>query len=349
MAERQFLLQVISGQRRDLAAALTRIGLSVAEPVYRGAVAARNHAYDHRWLAVHRAGLPVISVGNLTTGGTGKSPFVMWLARQFRDSGQRVCVLSRGYMATTNGVNDESMELASRLPEIAQVLNRDRVAGAKKALQEKQAQVLLLDDGFQHRRLHRDLDIVLIDAAQPFGFDRLLPRGLLREPKRSLARADFVLITRADAITPDSLRLLQAEIRRHFESETIGVSRMVPNHLLQSDGTVRPLDVLSSFPVASFCGVGNSVAFSQAVRGLFPEVVHDASFSDHHRYTEKELSGLAASAKQAGASVLICTHKDLVKIRRTEIHDLPVYALIVDLEFLSGQSDLESRLNQTCG
>ena len=242
MAERQFLLQVISGQRRDLAAALTRIGLSVAEPVYRGAVAARNHAYDHRWLAVHRAGLPVISVGNLTTGGTGKSPFVMWLARQFRDSGQRVCVLSRGYMATTNGVNDESMELASRLPEIAQVLNRDRVAGAKKALQEKQAQVLLLDDGFQHRRLHRDLDIVLIDAAQPFGFDRLLPRGLLREPKRSLARADFVLITRADAITPDSLRLLQAEIRRHFESETIGVSRMVPNHLLQSDGTVRPLN-----------------------------------------------------------------------------------------------------------
>ena len=349
MAERQFLKEVISGQRRDLAAALTRIGLSVVEPVYWGAVAARNYVYDHRWLAVHRAGLPVISVGNLTTGGTGKSPFVMWLARHFRDRGRRVCVLSRGYKATALGVNDESMELASRLPDVAQILNRDRVAGAKKAHHEKQAQVLVLDDGFQHRRLHRDLDIVLIDAAQPFGFDRLLPRGLLREPKRSLARADFVVITRAYAIVPDRLELLRAEIRRHYKGETIGVSRMVPNHLLQSDGTTIPLDELSSVPVASFCGVGNPAAFSQTVHDLFPNVVQHASFSDHHHYSETELTALAASAKQAGARVLICTHKDLVKIQRTEIHDIPVYALIVDLEFLSGQRELESALNKACG
>jgi tetraacyldisaccharide 4'-kinase len=340
------MLQVISGERRDLAAALARIGLSVAEPVYWAAVAIRNYAYDNHWLAVHRVGVPVISVGNITAGGTGKSPFVMWLARYLSQKNIRVCVLSRGYKSTIAGSNDESLELANRLPTVPQILNRDRVAGARKALVESRAQVLLLDDGFQHRRLGRDLDIVLIDALQPFGFGHLLPRGLLREPKTSLGRADFVVINRADKIAPDQLKNLQAEIRRYYSHESIGLTRMTPSHLLQSDGTTLPLDGLGMIPVASFCGVGNPSAFSQTVRERFSRVVHHQSFPDHHRYAPMDLERLATFARQSGAQALICTHKDLVKFPRTEIQDIPIYALVVDLEFLSGQHELESHLQK---
>ena len=131
--------------------------------------------------------MPVISVGNITTGGTGKTPMVAWLARWFRNQDVRVALVSRGYRAEAEGQNDEARELATLLPDVPHLQNPDRVAAARIAIDELETQLIILDDGFQHRRIHRDLEIVLIDALQPFGFGHVLPRGLLREPLRGLA------------------------------------------------------------------------------------------------------------------------------------------------------------------
>ncbi len=188
---------LVSGRRKGLAATFTRGVLRVAEMPYALAVSARNRRYDRGAHLTHRAGVPVISVGNLTLGGTGKTPMVKWLAQRLQNSGVRVAIVSRGYGAANGAPNDEAMELAAALPNVPHIQSRDRVAAAARAIQGFHSQVLLLDDGFQHRRLARDLDIVLLDALEPFGFEHVFPRGTLREPLAGLRRADFVCLSRA--------------------------------------------------------------------------------------------------------------------------------------------------------
>ncbi len=195
---------ILSGQRRDLLAVAARGMLSVAEVPYRAAMACRNRRYERGWAEIHRVSVPVVSVGNLTVGGTGKTPFVAWLAQWFRDQGIRVSLVSRGYGGQTGGGNDEARELEQRLPDVPHVQSPDRVAAARIAIDELATQLIILDDGFQHRRIGRDLDVVLIDATQPFGYGHVLPRGLMRESKRGLSRADVVALTRAISSRPPS-------------------------------------------------------------------------------------------------------------------------------------------------
>ncbi len=185
---------LISGSRPGVAARVLRAALRVLEFPYQWAVRLRNWRYDHRPMAVHRVAVPVISVGNITAGGTGKTPMVAWLAQWAQQHNLSVALLSRGYRTPPDGHseslgNDEARELAQRLPEVPHIQNPDRVAGAQLAIDRHHCQLIVLDDGFQHRRLGRDLDIVLIDALRPFGYEHLLPRGLLREPLSGLARA----------------------------------------------------------------------------------------------------------------------------------------------------------------
>ena len=174
---------------------------ATAEFPYTAAVAYRNRRYDLGRAAIHHVAVPVISVGNLTLGGTGKTPMVKWVARRLLAQGSRVAIVSRGYGAAAGQQNDEARELSQALPEVPHVQNRDRVAGAERAIAEFSAQCILLDDGFQHRRLARDLDIVLLDALEPFGFEHVFPRGTLREPLAGLKRAQAVCLSRADAIS----------------------------------------------------------------------------------------------------------------------------------------------------
>ncbi|MCA1685652.1 MAG: tetraacyldisaccharide 4'-kinase, partial [Planctomycetia bacterium] len=203
-------LRIVRGRTAGPLAGAARVGLRLASFGASLGVLLRNLGYDRGRLAVARAAVPVVSVGNLTLGGTGKTPMVEWVARWYRRRGVRVAILSRGYRRDgSGGVNDEAMVLEENLPDVPHLQDPDRVKIAGVAVEELGSELLVLDDGFQHRRLARDLDLVLLDALEPFGLGRLFPRGLLREPVRSLRRADLVVLTRADLVTADALRAIR--------------------------------------------------------------------------------------------------------------------------------------------
>ena len=179
-----------------MAGTLARCLLSAVEVPYTWAVRWRNYGYDHGQSPSQRVSVPVISVGNLSMGGTGKTPLVAWIAQRLQQRGVRVTLVSRGYGAVAGKPNDEALELEQKLPGVPHLQNPDRVAAAQKGIAELGSQAILLDDGFQHRRLARDLDIVLLDAVEPFGFGHVFPRGTLREPISGLRRADLVALSR---------------------------------------------------------------------------------------------------------------------------------------------------------
>ena len=205
----------------------------------------RNRAYDRGWLAVHRAGVPVVSVGNLTVGGTGKTPMVEWVARWYRRHGRSGSRSSAAATARSQGLNDEGRVLEENLPDVPHLQDADRVRSARIAVEELEAELLVLDDGFQHRRLARDLDLVLIDALEPFGLGRLLPRGLLREPVASLRRADVVVLSRADLIAPSERAAIRAEAERRAGPLNWVEARHAPLELVDSEGRAQPLDELA--------------------------------------------------------------------------------------------------------
>ncbi len=197
---------IVSGRRRGAAAAVVRGAAALVEPFYAAAVRRRNRRYDRRAAAAHSAGVPVVSVGNLTLGGTGKTPMVRWIAQWFHSRGVRVAVVSRGYGSKAGRANDEALELERLLPDVPRLQNPDRVAAAREAAESLGCRAIVLDDGFQHRRIARDLDIVLLDATEPFGFGHVFPRGTLREPIEGLRRAGVVVLSAPICSTPSSAR-----------------------------------------------------------------------------------------------------------------------------------------------
>jgi tetraacyldisaccharide 4'-kinase len=236
---------IVSGRRRDIRARLCRLGLALAEPPMRVGVALRNQYYDRNRTAVQRVRAPVVSIGNLTLGGTGKTPMVKWVARWLRRRDVRVTVVSRGYGAHAGGPNDEALELEQALPDVPHLQHRDRVAAAKLAIEEFWAQVILLDDGFQHRRIARDVDVVLLDATAPFGFEHVFPRGALREPATALRRADVVCLTRSDQVTRDERAGIADRVRRISPGAIWCESTHAPQRLINAAGESLPIDGLT--------------------------------------------------------------------------------------------------------
>ncbi len=206
---------LVSGSRRGPLASLARAGLRILEVPYSLAVRWRNHRYDSGRAPIERVEVPVISVGNLTLGGTGKTPTVEWLAQWFAARGIRPALVSRGYGARPGHSNDEALELARKLPDVPHVQDADRVRGARRAIAEFGAELILLDDAFQHRRLARDLDIVLVDALAPDGFGHVFPRGMLREPLSGWARADVIILTRSELVDEPRRAAIRELVRRH--------------------------------------------------------------------------------------------------------------------------------------
>ena len=200
---------------------LARAGLQLLAIPYGIVIYCRNQRFDKQSSASTEISIPVISVGNITTGGTGKTPLVEFIARYLRQQQIRVTIVSRGYGSQEGKPNDEALELERKLPDVPHLQNPDRVAAARMAIAEFEAQLILLDDAFQHRRIKRDLDIVLIDATCPFGYGHLLPRGLLREPLRNLKRADLIAITRVDQISTEQCQKLEKQIQRFNASADI--------------------------------------------------------------------------------------------------------------------------------
>lgn len=340
----QFAREVMSGRRRGLAAGLLRAGLWSAQWPYRCAVAGKNAAFDFGMREPFAAGVPVVSVGNLTTGGTGKTPTVAFLANWFRDAGINVGLLSRGYKSLETQANDEKLVLDQLCPDVPHWLSPNRIESAKKAVKDNGCELLILDDGFQHRRLRRDLDIVLIDALNPWGYGHCLPRGLLREPINSVTRADLVLITRADLVTPEELTAIRTELVRHQQVASVVELSFQPTALLNSQGATRPLTDVAGKRCLGFCGVGNPASFEQTLHRLGANVVEFIAFPDHHHFSKADFGQLAKCANEVSAEMLLVTQKDLVKLHRTEIGDQPCWAVTIGPKILRGDQILEHHL-----
>jgi tetraacyldisaccharide 4'-kinase len=334
--------RLVDGTARGPGPSFARLALAAMAAPYGLAVAARNAAYELGLLPVSRAAVPVISVGNLTLGGTGKTPLVAWTAALLARHGRRPAIVSRGYGAAPGECSDEAAELAILLPGVPHVADRDRVAAAARAA-ALGADAVVLDDGFQHRRLARDLDIVAVDATDPFGCGRLFPRGLLREPLRGIARARAVVLTRASSI--------DIERRVAIQTACFAPCRGAPpvwaeaDHrpvgLRTADGATRPLAELVGRRVLAFAGIGNPAAFRATLAALGAEVVAFRPLPDHHAYTTADLESLACEAATARAELAVTTLKDLVKIRRAALDGLPLAAIEIAIDFMKGADALE--------
>jgi tetraacyldisaccharide 4'-kinase len=334
---------LVSGQKQGLVATAFRAGLSFSALSCGLAVRGRNWAFDQGFLPRRRASVPVVSIGNLTLGGTGKTPAVEYVARLYRSLGRRVAILSRGY-GRVNGPNDEALVLAENLPDVPHLQGKDRVRLARRAVKYLASEVLVLDDGFQHRRLQRDLDIVLVDGTEPWGHGRLFPRGLLREPLTGLRRAQAAIITRTDQLAEDRLRALEEEIARQAPGIVLARAEHVPIRLMNA-GRDNGLTVLHDRKVAAFCGIGNPAAFRQTLVLLSCSVVGFQVFPDHHHYTREDVERLRRWAGELPPDCLVMTtQKDLVKLRLAELGGRPLWAVQVALRLTQGGDTLDRML-----
>jgi tetraacyldisaccharide 4'-kinase len=334
---------VIRGNRRGLAAAAARVGLRLASWPYGLGVRARNALFDSGWKRAARVSVPLVSIGNLTLGGTGKTPCVEYVAGFFRDRGVRVAILSRGY-GSDAGRNDEAMVLEENLPDVPHLQGRDRVALAGTAVEELESELLVLDDGFQHRRLHRDRDVVLIDATRPPTRDYLFPRGTLREPASALHRASAIVLTRCDQVAGNEVEAIRDWLARRFPGKPVATSEHRPVDLLGGDGP-EALERLKGHPIAAFCGIGNPWAFRNTLEGLGAAVKELRVFCDHHAYGRADVEELAAWAKSLPQDALIATtQKDWVKLRIGELGGRPLRAVRIGLAFRSGQQEFDDLL-----
>jgi len=333
----QYHEALISGRAHGLGAAAARGALSLAEPVYAWASTARNVLYDTGIFRAHNAGRPVVSVGNITTGGTGKTPVVSWLAQRFQRCGLRPAILMRGYRATASG-SDEQRLLQRELPGIVVYADPDRVRGAARVLQDDpKTAVFILDDGFQHRRIKRDFDLVLIDATNPFGFGHVLPRGLRREPLAALQRADAFLLTRVNISAECSPQATESVLRRynptapifHCEHHHIGLSN--------SDGQTIPIEQLLKRKVFTFCGLGNPAAFEIQIFQSGARSVGSARFGDHHDYSADDIANVRRDAQSAGAELVITSSKDFIKLK--EYQRDGIWQVEMELRFQLGDED----------
>lgn len=333
--------RIISGERMDVPARIARPLLKVASYPYLAG------AFLHRWaygkmLRPREASLPVISIGNLTVGGTGKTPLVQWLVGLLREEGALPAVLTRGYRGEAGFADEPAMLRASTAAMV--IVNPHRWAGAKKAAAEG-ADVCVLDDGFQHVRLARDLEIVAVDATCPLGYGHMLPRGLLREPISALRRADAIVLTRCDQVTAAELRTISGKLRVLASRALLAESVLAPSGFRGPDGQLRPVQELAGRKVWAFCGLGNPAAFYRTLAGLGAEVAGHTTFNDHHAYTQADIDALGAHCEAAGASGLVTTSKDAIKLPRW-LDRTNIGSLEVELKITAGESALKERISQ---
>jgi tetraacyldisaccharide 4'-kinase len=336
---------LIRGNRRGVFSELARLGLWLASGPYGVAVRTRNELYDRHWKRIARAAVPVISVGNLSLGGTGKTPCVEYIGRFYSDRDKRVTILSRGY-GSEAGRNDEAQVLEENLPDVPHLQGSDRVTLASTAVEELEAELLILDDGFQHRRLFRNLDVVLIDSTQPPQRDYLFPRGTLREPVGGLRRADAIVLTRCDQVEDSDRECIRNWLALRFPGKLVATTEHRPLGL-QGGGSLEPLELLKGRPVAGFCGIGNPSAFRRTLESLGAEVIDFRAFPDHHAYTRTDVDDLSrwASARPASC-MMITTQKDWVKLRLPELGGRTLRAVGIGLAFRTGQYEFDEKLIQ---
>ena len=339
--------RLVDGRATGLVATLGRTGLSAIEIPYEALVRLRNYGYDHSILTVKKASAPVISVGNLTLGGTGKTPLVAWLAHWFAQHNKKPAIISRGYKAKTGQLSDEAAELKILLPTVPHYANKQRIIAAGEAV-TKGSDVLLLDDGFQHRQISRDLNLITIDATDPFGCNRLFPRGLLREPLWGLKRADALVLTRTDQVSIKTRNEIQEQCFQFVGSHDKPwiETEHRPSNLRLVDGTTQPLKTLQDKRILSLSAIGNPAAFHRTLTTLGHEPVATLTFPDHHTYTTDDIHRISEETESVGAEIIVTTLKDLVKLPLTSVRNRPLCALEIGIQFQTGLQDLEYLLNK---
>jgi tetraacyldisaccharide 4'-kinase len=298
--------------------AVARAGLAALAVPYRAIASRRLARYGPGGEEPERLPVRVVCVGNLTAGGTGKTPFVAWLVGEARARGLRPAILARGYGPRPAGslLSDEGGVLRDVLgPEVPIVEDPDRVRGGRALLAaHPTTDLVVLDDGFQHRRLARDVDLVLLDATNPFGHDRLLPRGLLREPVEGLARAHGVVVTRMELVDAETRSAVLSRAQRLAPSARFAMARTVPSRITDASDCSWGTELLGA-RVFLWAGIGNPRAFEALVRGLGAVVVGRRFDRDHARIGPGDLAAVRRAAAAAGASRVVVTRKDLVKLR----------------------------------
>ncbi len=346
--------RLISGQSTGLAATTLRLLLQIPAVIYSSAVGLRNVLYSKGCIKTHTADVPVISIGNITTGGTGKTPLVIWLCKFLQRKQMPCAVLTRGYKTHTEEqslIANEPAILANSCPQAEVMVNPDRITAAAEAVNKFGAKVLVMDDGFQHRRLNRDLDIVTIDATTPFGHGNMLPAGLLREPSTSLKRADAVVLTRCDQVSGIELMELEEELKLINPNTVIARSVHAPVYANSAKQDQISLDELKNKKIFAFCGIGNPEAFFATINTLGANLVDSRAYNDHHQYTDNCLADICHQAKISKADLVLTTQKDWFSSPLSEMADapgeqqaikfgIPVAYLAIELKFLSGEDKI---------
>ena len=289
---------------------------------------------------VHKAGLPVVSVGNLTLGGTGKTPLVMFLADYLVSSGRRPAILTRGYGG------DENRMLTDELAEVPVYVGQDRVRSAKEA-KRKGAEILILDDGYQHRRLERDLNLLLLDSVSPFGNGCLFPRGILREPESAIERADMIVLTKTDRLSMNRRKDLVTHLSRMAPGKPIILSRHRPSFLSDVTDASYAAESICGKKVSLVSGIADPDYLSFMVEGLGATIVSRIDYIDHHSYSQSDINHIEESSRHHGSENIIITKKDYVKIKNLDIESIQDKLLILNItvEVLKGKEDLVAGLD----
>jgi tetraacyldisaccharide 4'-kinase len=370
----QRLLKVISKEVRGKRASCLRGLLRGLSVLFYILVQLRLWLHKHRIIRANTLGCQVISVGNVTVGGTGKTPIVETFARSLTEKGRKVAILSRGYKSRKTPIwekilkreerlprvvsdgerlllnsdlaGDEPYMLASNLPEVAVLVDKDRVKSGKYAIRKLGCDTLVLDDGFQYLKLQHRLDIVLVDYTNPFGYNRVLPRGLLREPARNIKRAGFIFITKCPPEGAPDLKAKLRELNPHAEiSECRHTSKYLQNVYTRER---LDLDAVRGKRVSAISGIAVPKGFEDGLQRLGAQVVHSAQYADHHRYSQQEIIETINQAAEAGAEMILTTEKDAVRFPRIERCDLPVIYLRVEIEMLSGSEEFNDWIDRIC-
>ena len=375
-----FFLEVILEQRQDFRARLVRAFLYVLSKIFLVvAVKARRFLYNVRILRDSTLGVQVIAIGNLTVGGTGKTPVVEKFARELQDQGRTVAILSRGYrskppplrqrlvnkilfredstpprvvsdgkslLLDSETAGDEPYMLASNLKDVVVLVDKDRVKSGRYAIEKFGCDTLLLDDGFQYWKLRgRRQDIVLVDRQQPFGNERLLPRGTLREPPSHLSRANTIFITKSDGNTEG----LRQRINQY--NPTAGIIECIHHPLYFEDvftGHRHGLDLIRGRKVATLSGIAQPESFEESLPTLGGTVVYTKRFADHHRFTQQEILNAINRGKKRQAEFIVTTQKDAVRFPKIDRRDLPIYFMRVEIKIMSGAKDFHDCVRKIC-
>ncbi len=340
---KEYYLSILSGQQKGLVATIIKSTLTSLTYPYSAVLKTRNAFYENGIIKSTRLPVKIFSIGNITTGGTGKTPLVENMAKALCKSGKKVAILSRGYGAgnlsqkDNDIVNDECLTLRENLHGVHILVGKDRVGNGEKAIRDFGVDCIILDDGFQHFKIKRDLDVVIIDSLNPFGGEYLVPRGSLREPLENLRRADIFIISHCDQSSGKVIKSIYTRLKQL--NPEAPVCESIHRPVLLEDitgGSTLELEWLKRKRIYGLSAIGNPESFASTLKGLGAELIKHRVYCDHHVYTLEELAGVVSEAKSLGADAIVVTQKDIVKIRNMSIKGANILSLRIEFEITEG-------------